>query len=77
MNREEKLKAYDQFFVNSLAGKEFMESLSKMIDSAHKSAEDSPELARDYTQHARGIRQVKEHIDGVMTQIKKGQPMSE
>lgn len=75
MNRDELAKEYKAFFTESPAGQYFMQCIESLIDAAHKNAEKDPTLARDYTQHARGVRQVKEHIIGIGTEIKKGQKM--
>lgn len=66
-----KLKsAYRNFFIKSEEGKEFMESLKKLIESEHEKAEKNPELARDHAQRAKGIREVLDHITIVCTERK-------
>lgn len=51
-------KIWREFFIDSVEGQRFMERLQQMIDSQHEDAEKSPELARDHTQRAKGIREV-------------------
>lgn len=51
-------QAYRDFFKDSPAGQEFVTKLHVLIDTQHKKGEDSPEMSRDYTQRAKGIREV-------------------
>lgn len=69
---KELTKAYRTFFKESEAGRQFEKTLLRLIDSAHESAENDPDHARDYTQHAKGIRQVIDHIASVSVEPKKG-----
>jgi len=62
--------AYQNFFLKTDEGKEFLKTLGKLIDTAHEKAEKSAEEARDFTQQAKGVRQVVEHIQSVTTEIK-------
>lgn len=55
-------RAYQSFFLKNEAGKQFMTSIEKMIESQHAQAENTPELARDYAQRAKGVREVMSHI---------------
>jgi hypothetical protein len=75
MTQDERLRAYKAFFVESPAGQEFMQELTRLINSAHEDAEEDPNLARDYTQHARGVRQVIGYINGSLTEINRGKHM--
>lgn len=75
MKQEDRAKAYEQFFVNSEAGGYFMAEINRLLDTNHEAAEGNPELARDYVQRAKGVREVSEHIQNVMTAVKKGAPI--
>lgn len=72
MKQDQLKSAYTEFFYKSEAGKYFITSINDLITKAHEHAEDNAELARDYTQEARGARQVLNHIQSVTTEIKKG-----
>jgi hypothetical protein len=72
MSHEELVKAYKTFFAESPAGQHFMKSLDRLIAYAHESAESNPDRARDYTQHAKGVRNVKDHIASLSIEFKKG-----
>lgn len=75
MNHEQLAKEYKAFFVESEAGRNYIAELERLINDAHKDAEDTPELARDYVQRAKGTRDALNHIIAVGTEIKKGRPM--
>lgn len=60
-------KVYKDFFENTEEGVQLMNSLHKLIDNNHKSAENDGETARDYTQRAKGIREVINHINSLKT----------
>jgi hypothetical protein len=62
--------AYKQFF-QSPAGIEFMNFLDVAIETNYTSAENTPELARDYVQRAKGVRTVIEHIQSVTAERKQ------
>ena len=62
--------AYKTFFEQSDAGEYFMNSLDNLIDSKHKEAEKNPELARDHTQRACGVRDVQNMIKVMTADIK-------
>jgi hypothetical protein len=66
--------AYNNFFIKSDAGKEFLKFLAEQIDLLHRNAEAKPELSRDFAQRAAGLRMVEEHLTSVLTQkeVKKG-----
>lgn len=70
MDLEQLRSAYREFFVKSEAGKDFMIKLQSFIDNNHSKAEYTPESARDYTQRAKGIREIKDVIYSIVT-IKK------
>lgn len=57
--------AYQAFFLKSPAGQYFMQQLTSMRTNKHDRAEDSTDNATMYMYMARGIREVKEHIDSV------------
>lgn len=61
--------AYVQFF-ESPAGLELLTTLATMIDSEHQHAEDNPELARDHTQRAKGMRSVQNIIKSLQIGVK-------
>lgn len=71
MNHEQLAKAYEQFFVKSEAGGHFMAELNRLLDSNHTDAENTPELSRDFVQRAKGVREIVQHIESVMTEVKK------
>lgn len=62
---------YQAFFVKSESGREFVQFLEKLIVSLHEKAESSPDDARDYTQQARGVREVVNHITIDLTDFKR------
>jgi hypothetical protein len=74
MSLDDKRKAYKAFFAESPAGQSFMEELDRLIDDAHRKAEDTPELSRDHMQRAKGLRAVKDHIASVGMESKKVRP---
>lgn len=74
MTAAERAKAYEGFFT-SPAGEEFMTELNRLITNNHEHAETVAADARDYTQRAKGNREVLSHIQSVMTPIKKGRAM--
>ena len=65
MSLEEKRRAYQSFFLTNDAGKQFMITLSDLINAQHSKAEDTPELSRDYAQRAKGVREVMSHINSL------------
>ena len=58
-------KAYQNFFIKTEAGEYFMNELTRLLGADHIEAEEKPELARDYVQRAKGVRQVIDHINSV------------
>lgn len=56
---------YQNFFLKSNAGKEFMQTLETMKDSELTSAKKHPELSRDHIQRLTGIDSVLDHIKSV------------
>lgn len=56
---------YQNFFLKSNAGKEFMQTLETMRDTELTYAKKNPELARDHIQNLKGIDSVLEHINSV------------
>ena len=58
--------AYASFFVKSNEGAEFVEWVENQIERYHEQAESSPEDARDLSQRAKGLRDVLNHIQGVI-----------
>lgn len=65
-------KEYQNFFVKSEAGKSFIAEIERLIESNHEKAESTPELSRDFVQRAKGNREIIEHIQSVVTELKKG-----
>lgn len=65
-------KQYKEFFVETKAGQDFVKSITDMIESNHEKAENTPENARDYSQRAKGVREVVSLIDTLVTESKKG-----
>jgi hypothetical protein len=62
---------YHDFFIESDEGKAYIRVLNKLIDQNHRKAEQSPELARDFTQRAKGIREALDQATSMATDIKK------
>lgn len=71
MNADDLRKAYQGFFVKSEAGNHFMSEVVRLIVDEHERAEKNPELARDHTQRAKGVRLIKSHIDSVLAERSK------
>lgn len=65
-------KAYQAFFHESEAGAYFMNQIHNLIDQNHRDAESDADHARDFTQSARGQRQVLSLITSTATLSKKG-----
>jgi C4-type Zn-finger protein len=61
--------AYVTFF-GSPAGEAFLTTIYGMIDTEHEAAEKNPELARDHTQRAKGIREVTNIIKSMTAKDK-------
>lgn len=72
MTHDELAKAYQAFFTKSEAGRHYITEITRLIDDAHKAAEDHPELSRDHVQRAKGLRLSLDHITSVGTEIKRG-----
>ena len=64
--------AYTQFFIKSEEGQYFLGQMNALIANNHEKAEDNPESARDFTQRAKGVREVLAHIRVTTTKPKKG-----
>ena len=77
MNADDLRNAYQAFFIKSEAGKEFMKTLLGVINTAHISAENNPEFSRDFSQRAKGARQILDHIASATTEVKKGRAIKE
>jgi hypothetical protein len=71
MNIPKELAGGYRNFLKTDEGKYFTTTLDEMIDKQHEQAEKDPNLARDFTQQARGIRLVVEHIQSVTGGVKK------
>ena len=71
MDRDQKRQAYEAFFVKSEAGKEFINSLSQLKARNYVAAEENPDSARDLLQRNRGITEVINVIQTVITKPKK------
>ena len=63
--------AYVTFFDASDAGQHFLESINKLISNYHEKAENDPAMARDYTQRAKGIRDIADHITVVKVNVSR------
>lgn len=50
-------EAFRQFFLKNEHGQGYVKQLEELITSNHENAEKNPELARDYTQRAKGVRE--------------------
>jgi hypothetical protein len=72
MKREDIKRAYDQFFNKTDAGKYFIEYVNSYVAGQHDKAEDNPELARDFTQSAKGAREIMKHIRSFDIDLIKG-----
>lgn len=57
---------YNEFFNKSDAGQYYLDKLAEIIVDCHEKAEETPELARDYVQRARGARDALDHIRTVV-----------
>lgn len=57
--------AYITFFA-SPAGIELLTTISSLIDSNHQKAENDPNLARDFVQRAKGVRDVQNVIKSMI-----------
>lgn len=63
-------KAYNTFF-RSKGGEHLISIITEIVSSNHLKAEQSPELARDYVQRAKGAREVLDHIQSVLSAKEK------
>jgi hypothetical protein len=72
MERKDIKIAYDQFFNKTDAGKYFIEYVNSYIAGQHDKAEDTPELARDFVQSAKGAREIVKHIRSFEVDLIKG-----
>lgn len=52
-------------FFQTATGQQFYSVISGIIDSKHQKGEDNPELARDYMQQAKGVREVVNLVDSI------------
>lgn len=66
MTKDELTRAYENFFLKSEAGKWFMKTMTDTINANYTKAENTPELARDMVQRAKGIREVEAHLFSVL-----------
>jgi hypothetical protein len=62
---------YHDFFIDSPEGIAYTRILKRMITQQHERAEKSPELARDFTQRAKGIREALDQALSMSTEVKK------
>jgi hypothetical protein len=62
---------YHEFFVESPEGIAYIRVLKRLIGQQHERAEKSPELARDFTQRAKGIREAMDQALSMSTEVKK------
>jgi hypothetical protein len=49
-------------FLASVAGEHFILVLDNLIDHNHNEAEKNPELSRDFTQRAKGVRESRDKL---------------
>lgn len=68
MTTIEKRRRYQGFFLSDEAGQEFMTQLQAIIADNHTKAENEPALAREYSQRAKGVREVISHIQSLTTE---------
>lgn len=59
-------KQYNSFF-RAKGGEHLISIITEIVASNHLKAEQSPELARDYVQRAKGAREVLDHIQSVLS----------
>jgi hypothetical protein len=72
MERKDIKIAYDQFFNKTDAGEYFIKYINDYIAGQHNKAEDTPELARDFVQSAKGAREIMKHIRSFDIDLIKG-----
>ena len=72
MRQDQLQSAYNEFFFKSDAGQYFINYIESFIDKEHQKAEKSAKEARDFTQSAKGAREILNHIQTTITVIKKG-----
>lgn len=65
-------QGYQNFFIKTEEGQACVQEIERLIADAHKKAEHKGDTARDYTQRARGTRDVLDHIQNMMIEPKKG-----
>ena len=66
---------YRDFFT-SAAGDYLIREIERLIADNHRHAEDDPTLARDYVQRAKGSREIQNHIQSVLTEVKRSKERS-
>lgn len=74
INAKELQLAYHGFFINSEAGKHFMQELARQRSNSHDKAEDDPDQALVHSQRAKAYREISDHIQSVINSMKKGEP---
>lgn len=62
---------FSEFFIESPEGIQYLRILKKLITQQHEKAERNPELARDYAQRAKGIREALDMANSLSTEVKK------
>lgn len=65
-------EAMKQFFYKTETGAKVREELERQIDANHREAENDPDHARDFTQRAKGVRDVLSYIQSAIAEPKKG-----
>ena len=70
MNRTELRNAYKSFFIDSLAGKNFIDSVRSVLETNVGTAMDDNSL--EHLCRAKGNREVIDHIESVISETKKG-----
>lgn len=64
--------AYSAFFEKSEAGQHFMLELARLLKDKHLKAEDDPDHSLAFTQQAKGLREISNHIQIIISDTKKG-----
>lgn len=61
---------YQNFFLKSEAGQEFLTFIAERISHFHREAENEADSARDNVQRAKGLREVEDHVKAVCLERK-------
>jgi hypothetical protein len=63
-------KQYSDFLA-SQAGEHLVDTIDKLIEHNHNEAEKQPELSRDYSQRAKGAREIREGLVGNAVELRR------